>query len=192
MKVGKHLSKEEILKENEWVEDAKSEARNFSKLYDRYFESIFGFIFRRTEDEQLTSDLTSQTFLKALQNIKKYEFRGLPFSAWLFRIATNEVNRYFRKKGKSNLFSIEEDRVRELVDPGADETNEHKIAEMLNILRESPTEVIEILELRFFENRSFKEISYILNITESGAKMRTYRAIEKLRKIITFKSDGDE
>ncbi|MDX1627179.1 MAG: sigma factor, partial [Fulvivirga sp.] len=87
----RHMTEEEIARENEWVEEAKRDPQAFGKLYDRYFEGIFQFILRRTDDESLTADLCSQTFLKALQHIKKYEHRGVPFSAWLYRIASNEV-----------------------------------------------------------------------------------------------------
>jgi len=78
------------------------------------------------------------------------------------------------------------------VDSGDDNFNSEKqIRQMINVLRESPTDVVEILELRFFEEKNFKEISYILNISESGSKMRTYRALEKLRKILDNKSIGE-
>ena len=150
LKVGKHLTEQEILEENEWVKEAKRDVRNFSKLYDRYFESIFGFVYRRTEDEQRASDITSQTFLKALQNLNKYEYRGLPFSAWLFRIAANEVNKHYRKSGRTKIFSIEEERIKDFVEVTTENDIDDKIAKMLKILSESSTEVIEILELRFF------------------------------------------
>ena len=90
MKVGKHLTEIEIREEDRLVSEAKNDITRFSSLYDRYFEAIFSFIFRRTEDEDVADDICSQTFLKAMQNLHRYEFRGLPFSAWLFRIATNE------------------------------------------------------------------------------------------------------
>ena len=89
-----HLNKEQLEEEKELVVAAKMDPSKFSTLYDRYFEVIFNFIFRRTGNEDLCADLSSQTFLKALQNLKNYEFRGIPFSAWLYRIATNEVNKY--------------------------------------------------------------------------------------------------
>ena len=89
-----HMSDAEIRDEQQIVQKAKQDANAFGALYDRYFEGIFHFIYRRTDDEAVAGDLTSLTFLKALQNLKRYEFRGLPFSAWLFRIAANEVNKF--------------------------------------------------------------------------------------------------
>ncbi len=180
LKSDSHMSEGAIVAEQELVLNAQRDEQAFAMLYDRYFEGIFGFVYRRTDDEALTSDLVSQVFLKALQNIKKYEYRGLPFSAWLYRIASNEINRYFRKHNKVKVFSLEEGRVAELIDE-ADENNEEKIALLMTCLKELSTSVMEVLELRFFEEKSFKEIAFILEITESGAKMRTYRALEKLK-----------
>lgn len=182
LSTAKHMTEEEIAAEQQIIEASKKDVRVFGKLYDKYFEGIFQFIYRRIESEEVTSDLTSQTFLKALQNLKKYEFRGLPFSAWLYRIASNEVNRFYNKKKRNKVFSLEEERVFELLDLEDSDFSEEQIQLLIKTLKELPTETVEILELRFFEGKSFKEISFILNIGESGAKMRLYRAVEKLKK----------
>jgi RNA polymerase sigma-70 factor, ECF subfamily len=183
LKEARHMTEQEIAEEQEIVSLAKKDATVFGQLYDKYFERIFHFILRRTDDEELTGDLTSQTFLKALQNLKKYEFRGLPFSAWLYRIASNEVNKNFSKKSRKRVFSLEEERLFEIIENDNEETfSERQISQLIETLNTLPTDVMEVLELRFFEERGFKEISFILNISESGAKMRLYRAIEKLKK----------
>jgi len=187
-KNGGHLTQEQIQEENLLVEQAKNDPVKFGVLYDRYFEPIFNFVYRRSDDEEVAADITSQTFVKALENIKKYEFRGVPFSAWLFRIATNEVNRYYRKKHKKMVFSLEEEVIKGLVNEEEADDLRDKLPQILEILNEAPTQLVEILELRFFEDRSFKEISYILGISESGAKMRTYRAIEKIREILNTRT----
>ncbi len=182
LNTAKHMSDQEIADEQEIVEASKKDPRVFGRLYDKYFEGIFQFIYRRTESEELTSDLTSQTFLKALQNLNRYEYRGLPFSAWLYRIASNEVNRFYNKKKRNKVFSLEEERVFELFELEDSEFTEEQIQLLVKTLKQLPTETVEILELRFFEGKSFKEISFILNIGDSGAKMRLYRAVEKLKK----------
>lgn len=188
LRTASHMSEDAIVAEQEIVLAAQQNEQAFSKLYDRYFEGIFGFVYRRTDDEELTADLVSQVFLKAIQNIKKYEFRGLPFSAWLYRIASNEVNRHYRKHRKTMIFSLEEGRVAELIDE-EEENNEEKITLLMECLKELSTSVMEVLELRFFEAKSFKEIAFILEISESGAKMRTYRALEKLKGRFDIKID---
>ncbi|MEQ8243508.1 sigma-70 family RNA polymerase sigma factor [Fulvivirga sp.] len=182
----RHMTEDQIAEEQKIVEAAKRDARDFAVIYDRYFEQIFNFILRRTDDEALTDDLTSQTFLKALQSLKKYEFRGLPFSAWLYRIASNEVNKHYNKKKRKRVFSLEEERLFEIIETeDGNPELDGQINILISTLNDLPTDVMEVLELRFFEERSFKEISFILNISESGAKMRLYRAIEKLKKYFT-------
>lgn len=176
-----HMTDEEISAEQQLVLKAQRDESSFSSLYDRYFDGVFGFVFRRTDDENTAGDITSQVFLRALQNLKKYEFRGLPFSALLYRIASNEINKYYRKKKRTIIFSLEEERIRDLIDEADEESKEIHIKLLVDSLNEMPTEVVEVLELRFFEEKGFKEIAFILNISESGAKMRTYRALEKLK-----------
>ena len=175
------MTEAEIKEENEIVERAKRNPEEFGYLYDRYFEGIFGFIFRRTDDENLAADLTSQTFLKALQNLRRYTFRGLPFSAWIYRIAANEVNKHYYKKKRTRIFTLEEERVMEIFEQSEQQFPQDQIDQLIAVLNEMPTETIEIVEMRFFEGKNFKEIAYILNIGESGAKMRLYRALDKLR-----------
>lgn len=181
-----HMTEEEIRVENDLIQASRKDPGKFSAIYDKYFEGIFYFIYRRTDDEEVTADLCSQTFLKALQNIKKYEFRGLPFSAWLYRIASNEVNKFYYKKKKAMVFSLEEERVMELFEEQEQHFSQEQVDVLINVLKDLPTDTVEVLELRFFEGRSFKEIAFILNISESGAKMRLYRSVEKLRKHFTI------
>lgn len=188
------MSDDEIKEEYLILEKARKDPRAFGLLYEKHFDKIFNFIYRQTDDEDLTADLCSQTFLLALNNLEKYEFRGVPFSAWLYRIASNEVNKHYRKEKQTKVFSIEEGKVRELFGQANEEWDEELIQRLLQYLKDLPTEMLEVLELRFFEDKDFKEIAFILNITESGAKMRTYRALDRLRKSfnLRIKYDGKE
>jgi len=185
------LSEEEIHQEYELIRKAQQEPELFAPLYDRYFERIFQFIYRRTEDEVLTADLTSQTFLKALQNIKRYAFTGVPFSAWLYRIASNEINKHHRFHRRSRfLYSLEESRLIELLKEYDEDNfdNQNQIENLVNALKELPDDVLLVLELRFFEEKGFKEIAFIMNISESGVKMKTYRALNRLKEILQKKN----
>jgi RNA polymerase sigma-70 factor (ECF subfamily) len=176
------MSEAEIQQEYEILERSKRNPRAFGELYERYFDRIFNFIYRQIDDEDVTADLCSQAFLSALRNVNRYEFRGVPFSAWLYRIASNEVNKYYRKKKRDNVFSLEEVRVRELIEQAHEAWDEEIVQKLLVYLKSLPTDMLQVLELRFFEDKDFKEIAFILDITESGAKMRTYRALDRLRK----------
>jgi len=188
------MSEAEIQQEYAILERSKKNPNAFGELYEKYFDRIFNFIYRQTDDEDLTADLCSQTFLSALKNIERYQFRGVPFSAWLYKVASNEVNKHYRKQKHDKVFSIEEVRVRELIEQANETWDEDIVQQLLRYLKELPTDMLEVLELRFFEDKDFKEIAFILDITESGAKMRTYRALDRLRKNfnLRIKYDGKE
>ena len=68
------------------IEAAKRDATNFGPIYNKYYKQIFGYIYQRMEDKDVAFDVTSQVFLKALTNLHKYEFKGVPFASWLYRI----------------------------------------------------------------------------------------------------------
>ena len=180
----KHQSQEDILKEFEIVQRAVRDPEEFQILYDRYFASIFNYVFRKIDDEDITADLTSQTFFKALRNLKKYKFKGVPFSAWLYRIASNEVNRHYRQTNKKQVFSFDEREFENLLEQHQTYSEEVDIEDIIHKMKQMNESDIEVLELRFFEGKGFAEISFILDISEANSKMRTYRAIEKLRKLL--------
>ena len=175
------ISQNELNDEQQWVNETKKDPEKFHKLYDRYFEVIFAFIYRRTDDEAIAADLTSQTFLKALQSIKKYVFKGLPFSAWLYKIARNEVNLFYRAQKRRSMFSLEEEVVVELISEEWEDPQE-KVDILVRILKDLPENDLLLLELKFYEGKSFKELAYIFDLSESGAKMRTYRVLDRLKK----------
>ena len=186
------MTEDEIRKEQEIVERSKKDAKAFGELYEKYFDRIFNYIYRQTDDEELAGDLCSQTFINALNNLTRYEFRGLPFSAWIYKIAGNEVNKHYRKNKGKKVFSIEELKVKELVERADEGWDEELITKLIDFMKDLPTDMLQVLELRFFEDKDFKEIAFILDITESGAKMRTYRALDKLRKNFNIKVKYDE
>lgn len=176
------MTESEIRKEYEILERAKLNPKEFGSIYEAYFDRIFNFIYRQTDDEETADDLCSQTFVNALNSLKTYQFRGFAFSAWLYKIASNEVNKHYRKKKSKQVFSIEEVRVREIIEWADEGWDEEMVGRLLEYMKDLPTDMLQVLELRFFEDKDFKEIAFILDITESGAKMRTYRALDKLRK----------
>jgi RNA polymerase sigma-70 factor, ECF subfamily len=185
------MTDDEIRKEQEIIERSKKDSKAFGELYEKYFDRIFNFIYRQTDDDDVAGDLCSQTFINVLNNLPKYEFRGVPFSAWLYKIASNEVKKYYRKNKSKPVFSIEELKVRELVEQSNEDWDEELIQQLLNFMNDLPTDMLQVLELRFFEDKDFKEIAFILDITESGAKMRTYRALDKLRQNFNLKIKYD-
>jgi RNA polymerase sigma-70 factor (ECF subfamily) len=179
-----HKSKEDIEAEMHQIKQAQADPARFGPLYDRYYKPVFLFLYRRTDDEDLTADLTSQVFLKAITYLPKYQDKGLPFSAWLFRIAVNEMNMYFRKNKNQRSISIEDEGFDRMAEDMGENDKEEKIEILLKGIQGLAIEEIQYIELRFFEDRSFKEIADIMAITENNAKVRTYRILDKIKKLI--------
>lgn len=184
MNVSKKISSKAIEAEWEEIQAAKINPAKFRPLYNRYYEKIFRFVYRRTSDEFLSADITSQVFLKALQKLEKYQFKGVPFSSWLFRIASNEVTQYFRNTQKQRVINIETTHVAEMTNEIEDMPNGIQLESMIAALDYLGEGDLTLIELRFFEQRSFKEIAEITGVTESNAKVKTYRALAKLKKIM--------
>lgn len=171
----------------EWLEvqAAQQNPAHFRPLYDRYFEPIFRFVFKRCADENLAGDICSQVFLKAMQKLGSYQYKGVPFSAWLYRIASNEVAQHFRNTQKNRVVSVEDHSISDLIDEIADDGDFEKARQqLLQTLNQLKPKDLTLIELRFFEGRPFKEIADILEITESNAKVKTYRILEKMKKIM--------
>jgi RNA polymerase sigma-70 factor (ECF subfamily) len=187
MASNKHtLSKQAIEEEWEIVQAAQQNPARFGLLYDRYYEQIFRFIYKRTAEEELTADLCSQVFFKAMQNLKKYKFKGVPFSAWLYRIASNEINQFFRRNQKNRVVSLEDQYVHQLKDEFELEDKkelEFNLALLQDVIQLLKPAEVELLELRFFEQRPFKEIGEILDMTENNAKVKVYRLLQKMKKL---------
>ena len=180
-----HYTKEEIEEEQAIIERAKSDPNVFGFLYEKYFDAIFLFINRRVDDADTAGDLCSQVFLKALNKLVDYQHKGLPFSAWLYRIASNQVNEHFRNVKKQRSISVAQDGIERLF---AEVEQEESVTEddltplLLQLLQQLDEKEVELLELRFFEGHSIKEVAYILGITKSNAKVKIFRLLEKMRK----------
>jgi len=162
---------------------ARKDHRHFGVLYERYFDAIFRFVFRRLGgDEEASGDLTQQTFLKAMANLHKYEDRGLPFGAWLYRIAQNEVNLFFRSEKQARMVDVNENQLRQVLEEGeiGSDMSQEDQEKLVKFINELAPEHQDLIELRFFQEMSFREIADIYNITEANAKMRIYRLLEKI------------
>ncbi|MEN7548693.1 sigma-70 family RNA polymerase sigma factor [Rapidithrix thailandica] len=180
-----HQSEKEIQDELAIIQQAKKDPEVFGFLYEKYYSAIFHFVERRVEGASVAGDLVSQVFLKALMNLPGYKFKGVPFSAWLYRIASNQVNEYYRSSQRERVVSLEPYHFQSLFDEAELEKPKLDQEELLiGILNELEEAEVQILELRFFEERSFKEVAFILGITENHAKVKTYRILDKVRKLV--------
>lgn len=173
------------LNESEQIALAQKDQQHFGVLYETYFETIFRFVFKRLGgDEAVAGDLTQQTFLKAMINLHRYEDRGFPFSAWLFRIAQNEVNLYFRKEKQARDVEVSDHQLNAIFEEviqsnSMSQADQEQLIQLINALE---PDQMDLIELRFFQEMSFREIACIYDISEANAKMKIYRLLEKIQK----------
>lgn len=174
-----HKTNEEIQNESVLIEKAKTNLNFFKPLYEKYHEPIFRFIYKRCNSIEVAQDICQQVFLKAMRKIESYQHKGLPFSSWLYRIAFNECNNYFKQNSKDRALNLSLKDFEIFEDDK--EEKELLIQKMKYALSQLKTAEIQLIEMRFFEGRSVREISEILEISESNVKVKTHRAMEKLR-----------
>lgn len=136
------MTEGELQQEREIIERSRKDPRAFGELYEKYFDRIYNFVYRQTDDEELAGDLTSQTFINALNHLPSFQFRGVPFSAWLYKIASNEVNKHYRKNKGKKVFSLEEVRVKELIEASDVGWDEEQIGQLLTFMKDLPTDML--------------------------------------------------
>lgn len=178
-----HQTNDRLQEELVIITEAKKNPERFGPLYTKYHEQIFRYIYQRMDDEDLAFDVTSQVFVKALKNLHKYEYRGVPFSSWLYRIAKSELYQAFRDKKARRTVNVESMHIFEMIEEFEEDdstTSKKKLLQCLSLLKD---EDLQLIELRYFEKRSYREIGDILEITENNAKVRTFRALERLKKL---------
>ena len=170
--------------DDQMVLAAKGDRKHFGALYNKYFDAVARFVYQRTGTKDEAMDITQQVFMQAMVALDKYESRGFPFSSWLYRIALNEVNSRYRKTKNQRVINIDDTGLQnvmgEISEPSADEKEEL----LLTAMQDLGEDEVELLEMRFFEKRPFKEMAEIYDTTESAIKMKVYRLLEKLKGIM--------
>ena len=165
------------------IERAKKNPAHFAPLYKKYHEAIFRYVFKRVDEEESAYDITSCVFVKALVNLPRYEYRGIPFSSWLFRIAKSELYQSFRDKKAQRTISIDSIQIGRVLEEFNIDEAEHKREVLLKVLPMLKEKPLQLIEMRFFERRSFREIGEILGLTENNANVKTFRALIKLKEL---------
>lgn len=174
-------SHEQMDQEKLQIQEARKNPERFDVLYKKYYVPIFMFVLKRVESEDTASDIVSQVFLKALSGLPRYRDMGFPFSSWLYRIARNEMYDLYNNKKIQMVVSTETRGIGEMISEMGD-TRKDDYEGLYAALENLDNAEMELVEMRFFELRPFKEIGEILDITENNAKVRTYRVLDKLKK----------
>lgn len=191
-----NYSKSDLEIEKKLVEHAKSDPESFGKLYELNYDQIFAYVLKRTADIQVAQDITAETFFKALKTIHNFKWQNVPFSAWLYRIAINEIN-LLHRKGHYKPISLDGLKDQGFDPISADNMEEefliaqHSLerhAQFLQVQKELeriPAKYRDVITLRFFTGKQISEIAQILGKPEGTVKSLLHRGLEKLKKVMS-------
>jgi RNA polymerase sigma-70 factor (ECF subfamily) len=171
------------VEESALIERAKDDKEAFGLLYERYAQRIYQYIYYRTSSEADAEDLTARTFMRAWQHISTYDDRGVPFSAWLYRIAHNLVANWHRDRSRRKLISLDDLSRWQVNEDGPEAAAlfaEDRDA-LLQAIRRLPADRQELLALKFVEHLSNAEIGGVMQRSEGAIKSLYHRTLMTLR-----------
>ena len=166
------------------IEQAKSDPGAFGLLYENYLQKIYNYVYYRTGNHHDAEDLTAKTFQRAMKHISRYEQRGVPFSAWLYRIAHNVVANWHRDQSRRKVVALDElvlyQRWQQSPEGLVEENEERR--ELLKVIRRLPADRQQLLVLKFVEGMSNEAIGQIMGRSEGAIKSLYHRTLLALRK----------
>jgi RNA polymerase sigma-70 factor (ECF subfamily) len=156
------------------VEAAQQDPSRFADLYEQNFYCVYAYIAHRVGDRDSAEDLTAEVFREALAGIGKFEWRGIPFRAWLLRIASRAIADHWKRAGR------ESGNPRPESDPAGPDEIERKTM-LFELVDRLPEMQFRVIHMRFVEQKSIREIAQELDRSEGAVKQLQLRAIENLR-----------
>lgn len=177
-----------MISDEELIKEIKSGSKSsMDVLVRRYYKSIYAFIYRSIFDKSIAYDLTQETFIKIIKNLKTYSEKG-SLKSWMLKIASNQCRDYFRSKeamSKSLSVPLEENRFesKESTVSSVFEKKESR-KDIILKMRQLPFEQREVINLKFFHELKIKEIAEITKTSDSTVKSRLYRGMEKLGSLL--------
>ena len=169
------------------IEAAQKDPARFAEIYENNFHRVYAYIARRVGSRDVAEDLTSDVFHKALAALPRFEWRGVPFGAWLLRIASNAIiDRAKRAAHETGIAALDEP-----ADASPQEFDEiERQARLFKLVERLPADQRRVIELRFAEEKSIREVANELARTEGAVKQLQFRALQNLRAQLNVQS-GD-
>jgi len=173
------LSAKQLEAERRLVKSSQPHPRRFAELYDRYFDRIYAFALTRAGNRAAAEDITADTFRQAFENLSRFKWRGVPFSAWLFRIAANAATDYYQQVSREQTLTDD-------VSAGDASWESHLIevetrAQLFQLVRRLPKDQRRVIEMRFGGQLSINEVAQAIGRSEGAVKALQHRAMETLR-----------
>ncbi len=162
------------------IEAAQKDPARFAELYENNFERVYAYVVRRVGDRAETEDLTSEVFHHALANLRRFEWRGIPFAAWLYRIAANLISDHWRRTNPERV-ADEPGLIDSVATSGVEFEEVERRATLFRLVETLPAEQQRVVVLRFVEQKSIKEVAREICKTEGAVKQLQFRALTSLR-----------
>ena len=163
------------------IEAAQHDPSRFAELYEINFHRVYAYVARRVRDRAEAEDITAEVFHRALLKLSEFEWRGVPFAAWLLRIAANTLADRWQRMAKTRKVIAEPDEEHaDALDPGVDDGVERH-AMLFQLVDRLPTDQRTVIIRRFVEQRSVREIAQELGRSEAAIKQLQFRALQTLR-----------
>jgi RNA polymerase sigma-70 factor, ECF subfamily len=162
------------------IEAAQKDPARFAELYERNFDRVYAYVSRRMTNRDEAQDVTSEVFHQALANLESFQWRGTPFVAWLLRIAANAMADRWRRNSREPSIDHLDAPEPFPVDPADIEQVERR-ALLFRLVRALPADQRRVIEMRFAEEKSIREISAEMKRSEGAVKQLQFRAIQSLR-----------
>jgi RNA polymerase sigma-70 factor (ECF subfamily) len=176
------------------VEQAKSDPAAFGLLYEKYVQKIYSYVYYRTGNHHDAEDLTAKTFHRAMKHMPRYEQRGVPFSAWLYRIAHNVVANWHRDRSRRKVIALDElvlyQQWRQSPEGLIEETEEKR--ELLKVIRQLSADRQQLLIFKFVEGMSNEAIGQVMGRSEGAIKSLYHRTLLALRKKMMAQSQWSQ
>lgn len=178
--------KEEVLEEWQLVKNAQKYDENaLHQLYERYYPKIYNYAFLQMGDVHAAEDLTSDVMLKMLESIHKYNFRGLPFGAWVFRIARNRLIDLHRRRKRRGEVDLSETISGTLASPESMAERALERGQMQIALKHLTDEQRQVIVLKFIQGFDNRSVGRIMGRSEGAVKSLQHRALGSLRRVLS-------
>ena len=167
----------------EWqlIEAAQRDPIRFAELYENNFERVYAYVARRVRDRDEAQDLTADVFHSAFSNLARFEWRGAPFAAWLYRIAANAIIDRSKSRGRRIAGEVEVEDLPDRAEPGPDLDEIERRARLFKLVERLPIDQSKVIVMRFAEQKSIREIATALRRTEGAVKQLQFRGLQNLR-----------
>ena len=173
------LNARQLEAERRLIEASQRQPRRFAQLYERYFDRVYAFALTRTGERTAAEDVTAETFRQAFENLPRFEWRGVPFSAWLFRIAANAAADHFKRISREEALPETANEQDESWEARLIEVETR--ARLFELVRRLPKNQRQVVVMRFGQERSIREVAQAIGRSEGAVKALQHRAMETLR-----------